>query len=351
MQQARVSERPGVIKNDPSQITASDLPSLDLSIDDFAVGEKQFGKVVLKASRSLDTLTINTLEVSNPQDSTTLTGTWKSGDQNQNDRTALNFNMAITDLGVLAARWGNPKAIEGGEGRLTGSMAWDGSPLQPQLESLSGSLKIGLAKGRLLKVDSTSAKIFSVLSLQSLFRFATLDLQGSLGNIVTQGTAFKTIAGDFAVRNGIARTTAFSMELDQARVAMTGLINVPKETQDLRITIFPTIDATSGALAVFAINPIAGLGALIGQYLVTNRINKVLQADYLVQGSWADPEIIPLNQQGQPLDPKVLDGIRTKGLLKEQTKPSAPSPSAPARTGGQSATQSLTGSGVVATPK
>ena len=140
------------------------------------------------------------------------------------------------------------------------------------------------------------------------------------------------------------------MELDQARVAMTGLINVPKETQDLRITIFPTIDATSGALAVFAINPIAGLGALIGQYLVTNRINKVMQADYLVQGSWVDPEIITLNQQGQPLDPKVLDGIRTKGLLKEQTKPSAPSPAAPARSGGQSTLQSLTGSGVIATP-
>ena len=351
IQQAGVSERPAVIKNDPSLITASDLPSLDLSIDDFAFGAKQFGKVVLKANRSLDTLTINTLEVSNPQDSTTATGTWKSGGQNQKDRTTLNFNMAISDLGVLAARWSNPKAIEGGEGRLTGSMAWDGSPLEPQLESLSGSLKIGLEKGRLLKVDSTSAKIFSVLSLQSLFRFATLDLQGSLGNIVTQGTAFKTIAGDFAVRNGVARTTAFSMELDQARVAMTGLINVPKETQDLRITIFPTIDATSGALAVFAINPIAGLGALIGQYLVTNRINKVMQADYLVQGSWADPEIIPLNQQGQPLDPKVLDGIRTKGLLKEQTKPSAPSPGTPARTGAQSTTQSLTGSGVIATPK
>jgi uncharacterized protein (TIGR02099 family) len=333
IQQVGVSERPNVIKNDPSLITASDLPNLDLSIDDFAFGTKQFGKVVLKAGRSLDTLTINTLEVSNPEDSATLNGTWKSGGKNQKDRTALNFNMAISDLGVLAARWGNPKAIEGGEGRVTGSMAWDGSPLQPQLESLSGNLKIGLEKGRLLKVDSTSAKIFSVLSLQSLFRFATLDLQGSLGNIVTQGTAFKTITGDFAVRNGIARTTAFSMELDQARVAMTGLINVPKETQDLRITIFPSIDATSGALAVFAINPIAGLGAFIGQYLVTNRINKAMQADYLVQGSWADPEIIPLNQQGQPLDPKVLDGIRTKGLLKEQAKPSTPSQATPARTG------------------
>jgi uncharacterized protein YhdP len=44
IQQALVSERPKVIKNDLSLITASDLPSLDLAIDDFAFGDKQFGK-------------------------------------------------------------------------------------------------------------------------------------------------------------------------------------------------------------------------------------------------------------------------------------------------------------------
>jgi hypothetical protein len=75
-----------------------------------------------------------------------------------------------------------------------------------------------------------------------------------------------------------------------------------------------------------------------------------MQSDYLVQGSWTDPEIIPLNQQGQPLDPKVLDGIRSKGLLKEQTKPSAPSPAAPAPANKQSVIESFTGSGVIATP-
>lgn len=349
--QAGISERPETIKKDPSLVTVSDLPNIDIAIDDFAIGEKQFGRVALKASRSLDTLNINSLEVSNSQDSTLVTGTWKSGHQKQHDRTSLNINMAISDLGVLAGRWGNPKAIEGGEGSVTGSLAWNGSPLQPQLNSLSGNLKVGLEKGRLLKVDSTSAKIFSVLSLQSLFRFATLDLQGSLGNIVTQGTAFKTITGDFVVNNGIAKTDNFLLQLDQARVTMAGLIDAPKETQDLRITVFPSIDATSGALAVFAINPIAGLGALIGQYLVSNRINKALQSDYLVQGSWADPEIIPLNQQGQPLDPKVLDGIRTKGLLKEQSKPSNPSPATPARPSSQRLTQSFTGAGVIAAPQ
>jgi hypothetical protein len=121
------------------------------------------------------------------------------------------------------------------------------------------------------------------------------------------------------------------MILDQARVAMTGQINIPQETQDLRVTIFPTIDATAGSLAAFAmINPIIGLGVVVGQYLITNQINRTLQTDYLIQGSWDNPEVVPLDQKGQPLDTKTLETIRTKNLLKEQTKPrlpnSAPTP-------------------------
>ena len=149
-----------------------------------------------------------------------------------------------------------------------------------------------------------------------------MDLQGSLGNIVTKGTPFNTITSNFEINQGIAQTQQFNMNLDQARVAMTGQINVSKQTQDLRITIFPTIDATAGSLAAFAINPIVGLSALIGQYLVTSQINRGMQSDYLVQGSWANPEVIPLDQKGQPLDAKTLNTIRSKDLLKEQDKPS-----------------------------
>jgi uncharacterized protein YhdP len=332
------------------QVSVSELPNINVAIDDFQYGDKSLGKVSLKATRSPTALIINNLQVTNPQDAATLSGVWRGSDGTQQERTEIDVTMAIADLGPIAARWGNPKSIEGGEGNISGKLAWNGSVLEPQLATLSGKINVALEKGRLLKVDTTAAKLFSVLSLQSLLRFATLDLQGSLGTVVSQGTAFKTITGDFAVNNGIAKTDNFLMQLDQARVAMSGSIDAPKENQDLRITVFPSIDATSGALAVFAINPIAGLGALIGQYLVTNRINKAMQSDYLVQGSWTDPEIIPLNQQGQPLDPKVLDGIRAKGLLKEQTKPSAPTPNAPSPTSGQSSIESLSGSGVIATP-
>jgi uncharacterized protein (TIGR02099 family) len=341
---------PATKQQEPVQVSAGELPNINVAIDDFQYGNKALGKLSLKASRSPTALIINNLQITNPQDVATINGIWHGSDGVQKERTEIDITMAIADLGPIAARWGNPNSIEGGEGNLSGKLAWNGSVFQPELATLSGKINVELEKGRLLKVDTTAAKLFSVLSLQSLLRFATLDLQGSLGTVVSQGTAFKTITGDFAVHNGIAKTDNFLMQLDQARVAMTGLIDVPKENQDLRITIFPSIDATSGALAVFAINPIAGLGALIGQYLVTNRINKAMQSDYLVQGSWTDPEIIPLNQQGQPLDPKVLDGIRTKGLLKEQSKPSAPTPNGPAPASKQSVIESFTGSGVIATP-
>lgn len=67
-----------------------------------------------------------------------------------------------------------------------------------------------------------------------------------------------------------------------------------------------------------------GLGAVLGQYLITNQINRTMQTDYLVQGSWDKPEVVPLDQKGQPLDADTMNTIRTKNLLKEQNKPSLP---------------------------
>ena len=236
--------------------------------------------------------------------------------------------MDVKDAGQIITHWSNTQSVEGGQGKLDGKLEWDGNLFAPDYATLAGKIKINLIKGRLLEVNSDAAKILDVLSLQSLFRFATLDLQGSLGNIVTKGTPFNSIESNFDINAGIAQTSLFTMELDQARVAVTGQIDIPKETQDLRITVFPTIDATAGSVvAAFVINPIVGLSALVGQYLITNQINRVMQTDYLVQGSWTAPEVIALDQKGQPINSKTLDSIRSKSLLKEQVKPDAPNPS------------------------
>ena len=307
------------------------IPSLDVTVENFAWSKAQLGQLKVKTNTLNNTLKINAIQTNNPQGATMISGQWLGGAKNTPDHSSLSINMDIKDAGQIISHWTPQKSVEGGQGKVLAEVEWDGTPFNPKFETLTGKASLNLEKGRLLEVNSSGAKLLDVLSLQSLFRFATLDLQGSLGNIVTKGTAFSAITGNFDINNGIAQTQQFNMNLDQARVAMNGQINIPKQTQDLRITIFPTIDATAGSLAAFAINPIVGLGALVGQYLLTSQINRSLQSDYLVQGSWDNPEVIPLDQKGQPIDSKTIDSIRKKELLKEQTKPSLDNSSNPSR--------------------
>ena len=323
---AKPTQKSNAAKN---KLSPNAIPSLDITIDDFNWSKAHLGKAKLKTKTSNNLLTFESIQFNNPQGSSTTSGQWIGAMPNQQEHSNINIDLDVKDAGAIIANWSSQKSVEGGQGKLTANAEWDGSPFAPKYETLSGKVNINLEKGRLLEVNTSGAQILDVLSLQSLFRFATLDLQGSLGNIVSKGTPFNTINANFDVSSGIAQTKQFTMGLDQARVAMTGQINIPKQTQDLRVTIFPTIDATAGSLAAFAINPIVGLGALVGQYLITNQINRNLQSDYLVQGSWEKPEVIPLDQKGQPIDAKTLDTIRSKDLLKEQSKPgtnSAPAP-------------------------
>jgi uncharacterized protein (TIGR02099 family) len=306
------------------------IPSLDLTIDDLSWTKAQLGAVKIKSKTSRDLMKLESIQINNPQGNSIIKGQWQARTPNNPELSSFTADVNIKDAGQIIAHWSNSKSVEGGEGKLNASLSWPGSPFSPAYDSLAGIVNLDLAKGRLLEVNSDGAKLLDVLSLQSLIRFATFDLKGSLGNLATKGTPFNSIASNFEIAQGVAQTKQFTMILDQARVAMTGQINVAKETQDLRITIFPTIDATAGSLAAFVINPIIGLGAVLGQYLITNQINRTMQTDYLVQGSWESPEVIPLDQKGQPLDAKTLETIRTKNLLKEQTKPNSPN-SAPAR--------------------
>ena len=305
-----------------NMIEPGSIPSIDLTIDEFDWHKAQLGQAKIKTKTSGNVLNIESIKFNNPQGSSNLTGRWVGGAQNTPSHTDLNYDLEIKDAGQIIAHWTNQKSVEGGQGKLTVNADWAGPPFDPNYETLAGKATLNLEKGRLLEVNTSGAKLLDVLSLQSLFRFATFDLKGSLGNIVTKGTPFNTIDASFDINAGIAQANQFTMGLDQARVVMTGQINIPKQTQDLRVTIFPTIDATAGSLAAFAINPIVGLGALVGQYLITSQINRNLQSDYLVQGSWDNPEVIPLDQKGQPIDAKNLDTIRSKELLKEQSKPS-----------------------------
>ena len=313
------------------QSTSTRIPKLDISSDQFVIGKRNFGSLSIQATGEIDTWHLDSLKIKNPNGDLSAIGIWKMPKAGDPGHTDLKVDINATHLGQLMDSLGNAKAIDDGQGKLEGNISWQGAPYAFDKKTLSGDISFVATKGKLLKVDPGAAKLLGLLSFQSLFRLATFNVEGGIGDAVTEGTYFDKISATANLRRGVARTEDFELISSLAKINMRGRANLNNETQDLRVTIYPKISLASTSLAAFYfVNPIVGLSTLVGQFLISSSINKILQADYLIQGSWKDPEIIPLDQNGKPLKPEIIDTIRRKSLLEDQKKPTTPvAPSTP----------------------
>lgn len=307
------------------QKSSNRIPKLDIAADQFVIGKRNFGSLSIQATGQQETWNLDNLKIKNPNGELNAKGIWKMPNASDPGQTNLTVDINSPQLGKLLTSLGNAKVIEDGQGKLEGNISWQGAPYAFDKKTLSGDLAFTATKGTLLQVDPGAAKLLGLLSFQSLFKLATFNIGGGLGDAVSEGTYFEKISATANLRRGIARTEDFEMLSNLAKINMRGRANLNDETQDLRVTVYPKISLASTSLAAFYfVSPIVGLSTLVGQFLISSSMNKILQADYLIQGSWQDPEVIPLDQNGKPLNKETLDKIRRKSLLENPTKPTAP---------------------------
>ena len=305
-----------------SKSSLRSLPSMDISIADLQLGNMQLGAVQLQANATPVEWKLSQLSIKTKSGEMNAKGDWELPSGNLIGKTAMNFNLQTSDAGDLLTSLGiKENVINRGKGNIQGNLNWQGSPIDFNTLSLNGDLQLEIKNGTILQVDPGAAKLLGILSLQSLFKFATLNFDGSLGETVKSGTAFDQVTATATIRRGNIRSNDFEMTSTLARITSRGIINLNRETQDLRVTIYPRINFGSASLAAFYfVTPIIGITTMIGQYLFSAGINKAFQSDLLIQGDWKNPEVIPLDQNGKPVDPEILKNIRRKSLLNEPVK-------------------------------
>jgi uncharacterized protein (TIGR02099 family) len=300
------------------------IPALDIQSDLFVLNGQPYGKIELLANNDKNDWKIEKLSLKTEDAEVKITGRWilpKQGKKLDSGRTELNFDLDIDNAGKLLSKLGFPKAIDDGSGKLVGQLNWADAPYKYDLQTLQADLSLDIVKGTILQVDPGLGRLLGVLSFQGLTRIATLDIGGVLKPIVTQGTPFDRITSRGTIANGVANIKDLNMKGPQGNVRLTGHANLLNETQDMRITVSPNFNAGTASLGYTFINPIIGLSTLVGQYLIADEVSKLFQLDYLVQGTWATPQIIALDNKGNPLDEKQLKEIRDKSLLRQQQSP------------------------------
>jgi uncharacterized protein YhdP len=285
------------------------IPALDIVVDDFELRGKKLGRVEIEAiNRGSGSAPresgprewrLNKLNFTMPEASLSASGAWaavttgsagapapqrRDGDRRRMD---MNFRLDIADAGILLARLGMKDVIRRGKGKIEGQVGWQGSPLSPDYPSLDGQFNLSVESGQFLKADPGIAKLFGVLSLQSLPRRLTLDFR----DVFSEGFAFDFVRGDVGISKGIARTNNLQMKGVNAAVLMEGSADIDRETQDLRVIVVPEIDGLTASLVATAINPALGLGTVLAQLVLRRPMMQAATQEFHVDGTWTDPRV------------------------------------------------------------
>jgi uncharacterized protein (TIGR02099 family) len=272
------------------------LPTVDLTADDFKMGNRQFGKMSLLAVPDAADWRIERLELTSPDGTLNLTGLWQAWDVNP--RTQIKVKLDVGDIGRYFTRMDLPQGIQGGKAKLEGQLSWSGPPYALDLPTLSGQLTLAANKGRFVKIDPGIGKLLSVVSLQTLPKVMTLDFKDIFG----QGFAFDQITSGVDIVHGVARTNDFHMQGPAARVEMKGEVNLAGETQRLDVRIFPAM-SDSVALGTALVNPAVGVGAWVLQKAFRDPIGHMLSLEYEVAGTWSAPAVAKKKREVVPQAP------------------------------------------------
>jgi len=267
------------------------LPALDLAVEDFRLGAREFGRMALVAGPQGRDWTIRRFEAVGAHGSMQASGSWQQA--SRTPTTSLDVAVETNDIGAYFDSLGIPPGVVGGSGSLKGRLSWSGAPQSIDLPSLRGALELRARKGRFAKVEPGIGKLIGVISLQSLPRRVTLDFN----DVFSEGFAFDSIGANFDVGQGIARTSNFSMIGPAARVEMRGEIGLPGETQRLDVRVLPAL-SESVALGAAFLNPAIGIAALLAQKALNDPINQLAAFEYEVSGTWDDPIVLKKRRNG-----------------------------------------------------
>jgi uncharacterized protein (TIGR02099 family) len=284
----RLQERP----------TGQRLPSLSLIADSFELQNRPLGRLELEAVEAAPSdWRLDTLVLSNADAVLRGRGQWRPvvvAGRAPAMRMNLEAELELINAGRLLERLGVPGALSGGRGTLRSSLSWNGLPQGFDLPSLDGDLELVLDRGQFLRAEPGLGRLLSVLSLQSLPRRITLDFR----DIFSEGFAFDTIRAQATIRQGLAATDNFRMVGPNGTVALSGSVDLVRETQALRAFVVPQVDAgAASVLYGLAVNPAIGFGTFIAQWLLKEPLARALSFEYSIQGSWAEPQVRRLDRR------------------------------------------------------
>lgn len=285
---------------DAANIKASEFPVLDMTVEDFRLQARALGRLEVVARGAPQGLIIDSLQLTHADSVFSMSGVWRDSGISE---TRADLSLNVLDAGKFLARYGYADMLRRGNAEVHGSATWEGSPADFSFATLAGQLDFKARNGQFLKVDPGAAKLLGVLSLQSLPRRLNFDFR----DIFNEGFAFDDISAILRIARGVVYSDDFKMRGPSAKVNMSGLADLNRESVQLRVKVIPKVSEGVAVAGALLGGPLAGVGAFAAQKLLRDPFEEAMSQEYIVSGPWQAPDVKRLARDKVRTEPQATE--------------------------------------------
>ena len=295
------------------------LPKINLHCDRCQIDELNLGQVNLSiARRGEDIIEIEHFDAKREQAQFNLSGQWQKN--NKVDITTITGELTLKDIEYELEQLGYGSIIRDSGGKLNVDVNWQGGPHDFSFNHLNGELNAKVDDGYLAEV-SDKARIFSVLSLESIVRKLTLDFR----DIFSDGMFYKEIKGDYRIDDGVLYTDNTRMNGTAGNLYIKGNTSFTTNTLDYKMSYKPNLTSSLPVLAWIAtLNPVVFLAGVAIDQVITSQV--VSEFNFELTGSVSDPNFKEVNRKsrdvsvGRSSPPTFVDNTEKNKIEKNNTQ-------------------------------
>ncbi len=284
----------------------ANIPKINLHCDRCQIDKLDLGEVDFSLSRkSENIINIESFSAKREQAEFNLSGQWQQNAQGAS--TDVQGNLILKDIEYELEQLGYASIIRDSGGKLNFTLNWQGGPHEFALEHLNGDITTKIDDGYLAE-KKDEARIFSVLSLQSLVRKLTLDFR----DIFSDGIFYSDIKGDYRIKQGVLYTDNTKMNGAAGDAFIKGNTNLVTSTLDYKLSYKPNLTSSLPVLAWIATtNPVIFLAGVALDQVITSKV--VSEFNFELTGNIDKPSFKEVNRKsrdvsvGRSTPPEFVD--------------------------------------------
>ncbi|WP_141215677.1 YhdP family protein [Hahella sp. CCB-MM4] len=289
------------------EMLPSDVPLGQFSINDFKLGEQEYGAWSWTAQKRDNGVVFN--QVVGKLSGAVLNArlSWLYEPKTGVHNSILTGEISGKKFADLYQNWSDDAPLSAESYSMNAGLVWSRPPLDFSWEGVSGQVSMNMESGVIneASTETNLFRIFGILNTDSIIRRLKLDFS----DLYKKGLAYDRIEGNARIQEGvISMETPLAIQGPSSAYKITGKTSLVDDSLDLQMVVVLPVTQNLPLAALLVGAPQVGGALYLIDKLLGEPLSSLTSATYEIKGTFQKPEMKLKQIFDQSKSPKVETG-------------------------------------------